>query len=372
MRLVPALPLALLALLTAGCGDTKPPPPEPTAKTAGKKRGAQKAAAPKAEVAPGHHVALVEVDGKSVLWMSGRSGTMTLYPAEATWTGGGVAVAEAQGHRVFEADGATWWQPTPPALRPAQTVAAAFEAGGAPPVGYAVTADEVKSGMKRVWVEVADGRRDRLGVFQAAPTRQVWLPATPLSHGGKASPALGPDAGWTTGPDGALVQALPSGATAASGRPVPPELAAQWAADLAAYRGAPVTLTWSTLLDLDQDGLDEGALCLKGGSGDHSCFVAEPLGAERRYFGLQLRFEGGDPGQGPLAFQRDGGTYLMRAGGGQANGNAALLVRYDGQSYTSEPITPPGAAAAPPAPRTAAGRKGAGTPGAPAGTPAPP
>jgi hypothetical protein len=333
----------------------------------------EKAAAPAAvPPAPGYHAVLVEVDEKSIVWMSHRDGTIGVYPTESLWTGGGVAIAESSGFRVVDADGTTWWQPSAPALRPATNIAEAFAAGGPPPQGYTVTVDEVKSGMKRIWVETTAGRRDRLGIYATAPTKQSWLTATPLSRGGKASAELKVGAGLTLEADGGLSNSPPPGAVAIARKAPADADLKRWLTDLAIYRTAAVKPTWSTMLDLDQDGIDEGAICVTGGAGDFSCFVVDPLGGEQRYFGLAMAFAGGADSSAPQAFRQADGVYLMRADAAADQKVAGTIGRYDGSSFASDQVNRAGAAGAtPPAPRTAAGQKRQAKPSKKEAKPAP-
>ena len=366
------LALAAVALIcgAAACKSeqTPAPKPSPTAKGA----ASSAAAAKPAPIAPGHHAVLVEVADKTIVWMSGRDGTIGVYPTESLWTGGGVAIAETSGFRVLDADGTTWWQPAAPSLRPSASIADAFATGSPPPQGYKVSVDELKSGMTRIWVETTSGRRDRLGMFATAPTKQSWLTATPLARGGKASPELNVGAGLTLDTNGALPNSPPSGAEAIARKaPVDADLK-QWLADLSGYRTAKVKPTWSTMLDLDQDGIEEGAICVTGGTGDFSCFVVDPLGGERRYFGLMMTFDGGPDTTAPVAFRLDDGVYLMRADSAEGKSVVAVLGRYDGGSFASDHINRAGAAAAtPPGPRTAGGQKTQGKPAKKAAKPAP-
>ncbi|NOY27446.1 MAG: hypothetical protein GXP62_16390 [Oligoflexia bacterium] len=238
------------------------------------------------------------------------------------------------GLRIFSQTDLTWWQP---GALPASAANLGTVLSGSNQVGDWVEVETLKAGQKRIWVNVG-GKRSRLGIFKTDPTASIYLLSPPPPHVGRASIRLSKASGFAFDDAGAPQNTVPKGATALPLKAPDPDTKAQWSRDLSKLRGAATTITWATLLDLDQDDADEGFACVAGGADDQDCYVIEPTQAAPHYLGVStMRFDGGPADAAPKAFKKGQGIYVMHATG---SGDTARLwvARYDGGGYIVEGV----------------------------------
>jgi len=279
-------------------------------------------------------VALVLADGKAVVMSEGRRASLRMQPDQTRWTGATMAVSYNGGVRMYGADEATWWQP---GAAPANSQLLSDMLAAAGQLGDWVEVESLKTGQKRVWANVS-GKRDRVGIFKVAPQASLYLLVPAPASEGKEATRMMKSSGFQFDDQGRSRNVIPTGATAAPVQAAPAASMKAWATELSTLRGAATTITWSTLLDLDRDGTDEGVLCVKGGKDDSDCYVVDDKDGVHRYFGLtNLKFAGGAAAQAPLAFTTPTGTYVMLSA--DVGDNHALWVaRYDGHRYLVEGV----------------------------------
>lgn len=279
-------------------------------------------------------IAVVLVDGKAVILAEERRGGMRVDPAKTYWTGTQLVMVHNEGLKVFGPGDSTWWQPTA-VPEGAKSLAELLAAEAK--LSTWVEVETLKSGQRRVWVNVG-GKRSRAGIFKTDPTSSVSLLAPPTTKTGKESLRLSKASGFVFDDGGQPTNVPPTTAQAVPVKAPDAATTAKWTADLTKLRGAAVTLTWATQIDLDRDGVDEGVVCTKGGQDDQHCYVVETSAAVTQYHGLSsMRFSGGSSAEAPQTFALRGGHYVMHATG---SGDAAALwvARYNGGEYLVESV----------------------------------
>lgn len=278
-------------------------------------------------------IAVVLVDGKAVVLAEGRRASLRLDPAKTYWTGKELALVYNEGLKVFGQGDATWWQPTA-VPEGAKSLSDLLAAEGK--LGTWVEVETLKSGQKRVWLNVG-GKRSRAGIFKTDPTSSISLMAPPPTKVGQESISLSKASGFVY-EEGQPKNTPPTSAEAVPVKAPDDATKAQWTADLTKLRGAATTLTWATTIDLDRDGTEEGVACAQGGKDDHHCYVVEKTDTATRYHGVSsMRFNGGASSAAPQTFSLRGGNYVMHATG---SGTTASLwvARYDGSVYLVEGV----------------------------------
>lgn len=287
------------------------------------------AAAPAASAAPVRlePVGVVDSSARASFVSAKQRATLGLDPKEVRWSPAGLERIYNGGVQWFGADGTSFWHPGTPDARSQSLVDLLAMAGG---VGsWVETADR---GNGRVLTTAnLGGQRHRVGMLAGGPTASIVLMVPTAPPHGVESRVLARSHGFKFAADGTPTNAVPDGATAL---PVEAPSAEQTAAavkDLGSLRGAAVTVTWSTRVDLDRDGAKELALCVTGGKDSTDCYVLDEQQGQRRYYGLSaIKGKSGDTAAAPLPFQHGEGVYLMQA---IPDRKVIVHVRWTGTEY---------------------------------------
>lgn len=301
-------------------GGTRPPNSNPNPESARSQAGA---------VA----MAVVLVGEKAVVVTESQRAVMRLDLERALWTGNELALSQNGGTRIWGHGDATWWQPSPAA----GTVPLKDAVASAKDAATWLESETLPNGKRRIWATI-DGKRERLGIFDADPAGAAILQSKPVPLAGKEAPRLNRSAGFSFGADGAPQAAPPKDATAQAIAAPSDAQRAAWLEELGRLRGGTITLTWASTLDLDRDGAAEGVACVAGGKDDDNCYVVEEVDGGRRYYGLgALSVPAGEARLQPVAFTLKEAPYLLQAVG-DAQNPVVLVSRFDGGRYVTDSI----------------------------------
>jgi hypothetical protein len=292
-----------------------------------------------ADIIPTPAAVAIQVAGRAYLWTDGRTAMMSMNTEAASWSDDGFAYANLGGAQVLAPGGSFYWR-FGEAKAPQTPMAEVFKQTTTPPAGFEVKVESGRGDKVQVSILGPEGRKVRVGLFNEVPSAVVWLQGK-LPEGTTASKALDKTAGWKMEGDGVTPKMeLPDGATAVAAAPVPPETLTIWGADLNKLRSGEAKVVTSSLYNLDGDPYIEGFVCASGGKGDYSCFVVDEINGERRYYATNIPYDDPAKGAAPIAFTKDGGTYLMWVGRTpRANDTMPKLLqvlRYGPSGYTVE------------------------------------
>lgn len=331
---MPAAKLLSLALPTLGLGVLGTAILDAACHSAAAQQpAAQQPATTKATpTTPLHPVGVVASKDRISLVSHLRRGNVALDPAELRWSPTGFERSYRGGITWMGADDTTWWTMAQPSPTSQPLPDLLKMAGG---VGSWVEATDRGNG-RFLTVAMISGQRARVGMLDGGPTASIMLLApTPTPHGTE-SRTLTRSHGFTVSGDGVPANTIPKDATALPRKAPSDDQAGTWKAELGKLRGAEVKLTWSTLLDLDRDGQDEGAVCVSGGDDEHDCYVVDDQDGQRRWYGLSTMEYGGDKdAEAPLAFQHGSGVYLMQA---VPERKLLLHARWTGTDYVAASV----------------------------------
>ncbi|MCB9779515.1 MAG: hypothetical protein H6742_13210 [Alphaproteobacteria bacterium] len=281
-------------------------------------------------------VGIVGLGDQAVLVSKGRQATLRVPAADTRWNGWALERRQGKGIKVVGVTETQWWRPGDFSADASTLADMLAEKGSVD--DWVETQPVGTQGAQRIHVNL-DGRKERLGISDSAPTSTLFLqPKVPVQGGTTAAARLSRTSGFQKADDGSWAASPPTGAEAVAADTGTAEQTATWTADLADQRGAPVKIAWSQVLDLDRDGAAEAVVCVTGGEADDDCYVYDQIDGERRYHGLTGMRLGA---VSPFAFTIEGAPYLAHVPP-QPEGSpprpAMSILRWDGTRYALEGI----------------------------------
>jgi len=325
-----SLALLTLSVGLAGCNACATKNPNGTSAQKGHKAKSKTKAKAAITVPPKDTVTAVFFpieNGKVLMWMESRSGTIRTAIGNAYWADNGFVLKSGDAYNHHLANGQMYATVTPPgegSTKMSELLTRQTE----PPPGYAVEALTTGSGKQRLTIKPPIGQGSRLGNFDSTPAPIVWMEAKRPEASGKAVPPL-TTTGLKAREGGGFENTAPEGAAAVA--PAAELDTTKMKAELDKIREVPVELHLAQPINLDQDEEAEVFICLTGGMGN-SCYVADTVGEETRYYTTRLDYQG--TGDKPVFFSTTDGGYVMHSPAGQP----LTVVRFDGVGYTTDTL----------------------------------
>lgn len=330
-------PLALLLgslVLNAGCSSCAKKPDQSTTPPEAPTAMIRTVLPSKATVT----TVVFTTDDKLLFWMETINGTHSATPDTSFWTGEGIVIPENGAFRHYLADGTNFVTASAPTegITPISEV---LKMETQPPEGYAWEADTGSSGLSKVFINPALGKRQRIGMFTSEPT-PVWLEGTRTAPRGTAVPALSVASGFMNREGTKLFRNEPPvGSTPVPAAALSAEELAAWGATFAEMRGTEISVDLTQMINLDSDEALEGFVCIAGGRGN-PCYIVDQVGTETRFYSTTIQWFTGDA-EPPQFFSVENNGYIMHSPelATTNRGNGIIrIVRFDGSGYTTEAI----------------------------------
>jgi hypothetical protein len=272
-------------------------------------------------------VAVVEADQKWHIWMEGRSGIIHANLNDTYWLEqGGVALTQGSGQYNHEIDGHTYLTP-----KKLSTVSMSEKMKSATEnkTGIKIILEMTDKGKYITQVKPPTGRSARLATTNQKPVSSaIFTVANKTDALGKPKPKLSANLAKE-----AKISGLPSAAKKLEQKNPKIELQKKWEADMKELYEKAAVISYSTMINLDNDEADEGFFCAKVKTG-MTCFVYDTIQGNDRYYFTGFNWKAKEP---IYLFSTDSGIYISHQ---QKLSKASVtkVLRFDGSGYTTEKL----------------------------------
>lgn len=272
-------------------------------------------------------VAIVEADQKWHIWMEGRSGIIHASLNDTYWLDqGGISLSQGSGQYNHEVDGHTYLTP-----KKLSTVSMSEKMKSATEntTDIKIILEMTDKGKYITQVKPALGRSARLATTNQKPVSSAIFTVNNKTDAlGVPKPELSANLVKETKESG-----LPSSAKKLEQKNPSIELQKKWEADMKELYEKATVISYSTMINLDNDEADEGFFCAKVKTG-MTCFVYDTIQGNDRYYLTGFNWKAKEP---IYLFSTDTGTYISHQ---QKLSKASVtkVLRFDGSGYTTEKL----------------------------------
>jgi hypothetical protein len=272
-------------------------------------------------------IAVVEADQKWHIWMEGRSGVLHSKLTDTFWLEqGGVSLKQGSGQYNHEIDGHTYLTPTKISTL---LMSKKMESATENKTNIKIILEMTNKGKYITQVKPPTGRSARLATSTQKPIfSAIFMVENKVDIFGKVKLGLIGNIATETKATGLPV----SGKKLVQKNPKI-EVQKKWEADFKGLYGKDFVMTYSTMINLDNDEQDEGFFCTKIPSG-MTCFVHDTFKGNDRYYFTGFNWK---PKEVVHMFATENGSYISHQQK-LSKGAVTKVLRFDGSGYTTEKL----------------------------------
>lgn len=272
-------------------------------------------------------IAVVEADQKWHIWMEGRSGILHSKLTETFWLEqGGISLGQGTGQYNHEIDGHTYLTPTKISTLP---MSKKMETAAENKTNIKIILEMTNKGKYITQVKPPTGRSARLATSTQKPiSSAIFTVENKTDTLGKAKLSLTGNIATETKATG-----LPASGKKLEKKNPNIEVQKKWEKDFKGLYGKDLIMTYSTMINLDNDEEDEGFFCTKIPSG-LTCFVHDTFKGNDRYYFTGFNWK---PKDVVHIFSTENGSYISHQQK-LSKGAVTKVLRFDGSGYTTEKL----------------------------------